>query len=131
MLRLFNSIAAMLAIVACTTREGRVSTDLLQQPAPYLGQVVTVCGFMIGTSNIAERRDGSRSGVGAGLSVRHRELGPALVQLLRQGRENLCLQGRIFRTGCELDPEIICMEWAYEFGIEVDRVFDVTEGVVQ
>lgn len=126
MFRLLVKAALCASAASCATANRSISTELFRDPTPHLGQSVIACGYMVDLWNLTERRSGSRGGVGRGLSVRHG--GSALERQLLSPNEPICLAGRIFWAGCETDPERVCVDLAFDYGIEVDRLVDAPAG---
>lgn len=86
--------------------------DVFRNPGAALGHMVTVCGYMPDVANIERSRE---SRYGLAVDGQGREIG----RRLGRGERRLCLEGRIFRTGC---GEEICSGWSYAYGIQVVRV---------
>jgi hypothetical protein len=123
-------VAAALCASSCVSFPGAESLAVFEQPVSLLGQEVRVCGYLDSVSNISEQPWGSRAGPGRGLSVKApTELGRAILGRVRAGERRFCLTGTIFRTGCETDPETVCLEWGFDYGIEVARLNPSSPGL--
>jgi len=108
---------AGLGLVGCET----VGPDSLQQrvfadPASFVGREVNVCGHLV-HGNIFERRTPPRRGLAT--AVEDEALEQAVV---RRWGSRTCLRGTIFFAGCE--TRNACLEWAFDYGIMVRRVFE-------
>lgn len=114
-MRLHLSIIAgtVLALAAGAGHARETSAEVFRAPEIFVGQQVTVCGYMPDIANIRQRRRQTSEGL-AVESVK-----PETIGQLRDGKRRKCLEGTIFATGCGNE---ICSGWIYPFGISIQRV---------
>jgi hypothetical protein len=104
----------LLWLCSCV-HSGSPRSDIYVHPEQYVGQSVSVCGYIVDSANIvesADREDRTRRG---GLSIVER--GP--LNPLRRGWT--CLEGEIVHFGCGSGPRI-CLEAVFDYAIKIRRV---------
>lgn len=85
----------------------------------YVGQVVSVCGYIVDSANIVESADSEDRIRSGGLSIA--EKGP--LPPLYRGRT--CVEGEIVHLGCATGARI-CLEAIYDYAIKIRRVASLT-----
>jgi hypothetical protein len=103
-------------IVACQSVPVNSDAAVYSNPAQFVGQAVTVCGFLAGSANILQRRNDTS----IGLSI---DGGPYSRRLAQLGeRAAVCLSGTISYLGCATNPEFICTDAAFDYQIRVAEI---------
>ena len=120
-MRVVHLWAALLVMVTASgAMASSESRPVFRHPAEYLGRNVRVCGFLIGASNITERRRDGRFGLNVDVDAReHRVIRRARAQ---GEYARICLSGTIRHIGCETGPDG-CTDWAYDYAIAVRNVW--------
>lgn len=109
-------LSAFVLTLACSCAHTfPTRNDVYVHPEKYVGQVVSVCGYIVDSANIVESADSEDRFRRGGLSIAAR--GP--LDPLRRGRT--CIEGEIVNFGCASGPRI-CLEAAYDYAIKVRRV---------
>lgn len=120
-MRCFSSRIGLLVLgflSGCQSMPSQQSRSVFQNPAAYLGQQVRVCGNLMGTANLTERR-GSAHLLGI-WTTDGDGIAPRLVGLGEYGR--VCLAGTIRYIGCVTGPDTICTDWAADYAVEVRQI---------
>jgi hypothetical protein len=110
-------IASAAAFAAgCQTVPTERGAPVFQNPDQFVGQAVTVCGYLTGPANILQRPND----VNVGLSIHGGAHARDLAQLVE--RAPVCLTGTINYIGCETDSEVVCTDWAFDYAINVAEI---------
>jgi hypothetical protein len=101
------ALCSAVVLAGCATYR---TPEVFAQPQAYVGQEVRVCGVRE-YGNLLETNRGDRGLV----IVQAGPLG------LRSSR-HVCVEGEIEYVGCLTDPNVVCVDWAYDYGIIVRRL---------
>jgi len=79
----------------------------------FEGQVISVCGQKIGSSNLLIAKSSPYAKFN-GFSIA--DHGPTLPS----GNKAICVEAAVTYLGCETGP-MLCTDWAYDYGIKINR----------
>ena len=120
-MRAFHLPAALLLVAtAAAAIAAGESRSVFRHPANHLGRNVRVCGYLIGPANITERRQDTRFGLNVEIDAHE-------YRVVRRARAqgeyaHICLSGTIRYRGCA-SGHVDCVDWAYDYSIEVREVW--------
>jgi hypothetical protein len=106
-------IPAILA--GCQTAPAPATNPVFTDPASYVDQQVSVCGYLSHTGNLHAGK-----GSDLGLSVDGGEQYRKLARLADGAK--VCLRGTIAYAGCGAADEIVCTDWSFDYAIRVEEV---------
>jgi hypothetical protein len=113
------AVLATFTLAACATGSAPSGAQVFGDPRAHMGKEVSVCGYLVGISNITARSpvEGQEAGPGFALNGQ----AGALRRALRGGRSRVCLTGTLTYVGCASGDEI-CLGWMYDYVLNVHRV---------
>ena len=89
--------------------------DVYFNPDRYLDEEIQVCGRMRDSSNLIENRTRNSQITARGLAI----IEPGPLGPFHRGQ--VCVVGTVVFVGC-LTADIICTDWAYDYGIEIHHI---------